>query len=184
MDDYFKDIVKILAFAAGIAALPLMLAFAKLQPPWPPAIEYVSAAFILMAALVMWEWGRGARRVVRRRLMIAGLLLTIIGAAAYLALYSMFVVPMPSGDRLIKGLACTSNALRVFADSCPFLTANQMETAEFNPETLWTLPSILQVRMMLVAAWLCFTAGLVAFVGAVVAGRPTARPASPSKPAV
>lgn len=177
MDGYLKDIAKILAFAAGVAALPLMLAFAKLQPPWPPAIEYVSAAFVMMAALVMWEWGRSARRSVRRGLMIAGMLLTVLGAGAYLPLYSMFVQLVPdSGDRLIKGLTCMPDAQRIFPGHCPFLTSDDIASAEWDVERLWTQGSILQVRMMLVAAWLCFTAGLVAFVGAVVVGRPVSRP--------
>ena len=92
MDQYLRDLIKILGFAAGVATIPLIVAFAGLQPPWPPAVEYVSAVFILMAALVMWEWGRGAKRGARRRLIVAGMALTIIGIGAYLPLYSLYVV--------------------------------------------------------------------------------------------
>jgi len=180
MDGYLKDIAKTLGFAAGVAALPLIVAFAKLQPPWPPAIEYVSSVFVLMAALVMWEWGRKAKRAIRRRFILAGMVLTVIGIGAYLPLYSMYVQAEPStGERVIKGAVCTPDALLIFPRQCPQLPSEALPAAEWDATRLWTQDSILEVRMMLVAAWLCFTAGLVAFVGAVVAGRPTIKKAVP-----
>jgi hypothetical protein len=180
MDEYLKDIAKTLGFAAGLAALPLFVAFAKLQPPWPPAIEYVSSVFILMAALVMWEWGRNAKRAVRRRFILAGMALTVIGIGAYLPLYSMFVQVEPStGERIVRGMVCTPEALLIYPRQCPQLPSDALPSVEWDATQLWTQASILQVRMMLVAAWLCFTAGLVAFVGAVVAGRRTGKKAAP-----
>ncbi|MBO9623928.1 MAG: hypothetical protein J7500_14560 [Sphingomonas sp.] len=176
MDEYLKDIAKTLGFAAGVAALPLIVAFAKLQPPWPPAIEYLSSVFILMAALAMWEWGRNAKRVVRRRLILAGMALTMIGIGAYLPLYSMFVqVEGSTGERIIKGMVCTPDAFLIYPQQCPQLPSEALPSVQWDATQLWTQNSILKVRMMLVAAWLCFTAGLVAFVGAVIAGRPTGK---------
>lgn len=178
MDSYLKEIVKVLAFGAGVATLPLIAAFATLQPPWPPAIEYVSAVFIVMAALAMWEWGRGASRVVRRRLVIAGMVLTVGGIGAYLPLYSQYVVTVPaSHERLVRGTDCTPAARAVYRD-CPDPSDREVAEAEWDAERLWTRASILRVRLELVAAWLCFTAGLVAFVGAVVAGRRVPRAAA------
>ena len=173
MDQYLKDLVKILGFAAAVATIPLLVAFARLQPPWPPAVEYVSAVFILMAALAMWEWGRAARTGVRRRLMIAGMVLTIVGITAYLPLYSLYVVDVPnSKERLIRGTECTADARILYRDSCPDLPSEALSSAEWKPEVLWTSGSIMRVRLGLVAGWLGFTAGLIAFVGAVIAGRP------------
>lgn len=176
MDQYLKDIAKVLGFAGGAATLPLIAAFANLQPPWPPAIEYVSAVFILMAALVMWEWGRATRRTARRRLIVAGMLLTVIGIGAYLPLYSLYVEAIPgSGERVVKGMTCTPEARQVWPGKCPHLPPDALPSAEWDASLLWTAGSIMGVRLMLVAAWLAFTAGLVAFVGAVIAGRPIAR---------
>ena len=177
MDEYLKDLLKILAFAASVATIPLLVAFAGLQPPWPPAVEYVSAVFILMAALAMWEWGRAAKTGVRRRLIIAGMVLTVAGIGAYLPLYSLYVVDVPnSKERVVRGTECTANARLLYPDSCPNLPPEALPSAEWNPETLWTSGSIMRVRLGLVAGWLGFTAGLIAFVGAVIAGRPVRRP--------
>jgi len=176
MDQYLKDLLKILGFAAGVATIPLIVAFAGLQPPWPPAVEYVSAVFILMAALVMWEWGRDAKRSVRRKLIIAGMALTVIGIGAYLPLYSLYVVDVPgSKERVVRGTECTANGRLVYPDDCPNLPPEALPSAEWDANYLWTSGSIMRVRLGLVAAWLGFTAGLIAFVGAVIAGRPVSR---------
>lgn len=176
MDDYLKDLLKVLAFAAAVATIPLIAAFARLQPPWPPAIEYVSAVFIMMAALVMWEWGRAAKRTKRRGLIIAGMALTILGIGSYLPLYSLFVQNVAnSEERVIRGTQCTRDAQLVYKDACPSLPPDALPSAEWNADYLWTSGSIMRVRLALVAAWLFFTAGLVAFVGAAVAGRRMSR---------
>jgi hypothetical protein len=173
MDQYLKDLLKMLAFAAAVATVPLIVAFAGLQPPWPPAVEYVSAVFILMAALVMWEWARAARREARRRLIVAGMALTIIGIGAYLPLYSLYVENVPdSNERVVRGTVCTANARLVYPDQCPNLPPEALPSAGWNAQYLWTSASIMRVRLGLVAAWIGFTAGLIAFVGAVIAGRP------------
>jgi hypothetical protein len=176
MDRYLKDLLKILGFAAAVATVPLIVAFAGLQPPWPPAVEYVSAVFILMAALVMWEWGRAAKRGVRRRLMIAGMALTLIGIGVYLPLYSLYVEDVPgSEERVVRGTECTENAKLVYSNQCPSLPPDALPSAGWDAQYLWTSASIMRVRIALVAAWIGFTAGLIAFVGAVVAGRPVTR---------
>lgn len=173
MDSYFKDIARVLLFAAGAATLPLIAAFAGLQPPWPPAVEYISAVFILIAALVMWEWVRGARRVIRRRFILAGLTLTIVGIGAYLPLYSLYVLPIPGSKiRVVKGTECTRRAQLVYPNDCPNLSRDALRDAEWEANVLWTPGSIMRIQMMLVAGWLAFIGGLIAFIGAVIAGRP------------
>ncbi|GAA3894753.1 hypothetical protein GCM10022276_12350 [Sphingomonas limnosediminicola] len=173
MDQYLKDLLKILAFGATIATIPLIVAFAGLQPPWPPAVEYVSAVFILMAALAMWEWGRAAKRASRRGLMILGMALCTIGIGAYLPLYSLYVVDVPdTKDRVVIGTECTASAKLVYPLDCPHLPLEALPSAEWKAQRLWTSTSIMRVQLALVAAWISFTAGLMAFVGAVIAGRP------------
>jgi len=164
MDQYLKDILKILGFAAGVATIPLIVAFAGLQPPWPPA------------ALVMWEWARAAKRGIRRRLIIAGMVLTVIGIGAYLPLYSLYVVNVShSKQRVVRGTVCTANAKLLYSNDCPDLPPEALPQAGWNADYLWTSGSIMRVRLGLVAGWLGFIAGLMAFVGAVIAGRPLTR---------
>ena len=172
MENYLKDLIKLLGVGASFAAIPLFLAFADLQPPWPPAIGYLSAAFVLIAALIAWEWVRKSRRSLRRGFIIAGLLLTLIGIGGYLPVYSLYVETVPeTGDRVVTGLECTEPAKLVYPDQCPELSLDALRGAEFDSEMLWTRTSVMQVRMMLVGFWLLFNFGLIGLLGAVLAGR-------------
>jgi hypothetical protein len=176
MDAYFRDLLKVLALAAALATIPLIAAFARLQPPWPPAVEYVSAVFIIACALVMWEWVRGARRWVRRAFIIAGLVLILGGTMAYLALYSSYVTDDPdSGTRVVRGSVCTPDAQELYSRTCPDLPEEALREAGWNAELLWTRGSIRSSQLSLVAAWLAFITGLIAIIGASVAGRPMSR---------
>ncbi len=176
MDAYFKDLLKVLALAAALATIPLIAAFAKLQPPWPPAIEYVSAVFIVACALIMWEWVRRARRSLRRIFIIAGLVLILGGIGTYLPLYSSYVTDDDdSPTRVVRGSVCTPEALELYGSQCPDLPNDALREAGWNAELLWTRNSIQSSRLWLVGAWLAFITGLIAMIGASVAGRAMGR---------
>lgn len=167
-----KRIFDVVGIGGGAAALPMLAAFADLQPPWPPAIAYVSAAMILMAALFAIEWGRNSKQAFRRRLIIGSALTTIIGLFAYLTLYSLFVEAVPGADvRIIKGYECTREAMLVYSEACPNLGGKELRGAAWHAENLWTRESITFIRISLTACWLLFTAGLIGMVGSVVTGR-------------
>ncbi|KQN18060.1 hypothetical protein ASE89_06970 [Sphingomonas sp. Leaf30] len=172
IDTYLKNLTKVLGVGAGFATIPLLLSLASLQPPWPPAIGYVSAGLVMISALLAWEWTRAARRSDRRRWIITGLLLSLVGLAVYLVFYSMFVETIPGSDvRLILGYRCTADALLVYQAACPDLPRDALRDAEWEPALLWTRASITVVRLLLTFAWLSFVAGLIISTGAVIAGR-------------
>src|SRR5690349_16434584 len=98
METYLRDLAKVLGVGAGFASIPLFASFADLQPPWPPAIGYVSAALVLVAALLAWEWTRKSRLVLRRRWIVTAVLLTLGGLFGYLVLYSLFIEYIPGTD--------------------------------------------------------------------------------------
>jgi hypothetical protein len=174
MTSYLQNLVKVLAIGAAFASIPFFASMAALQPPWPPAIGHVSAALVLLASLLAWEWTRSARRVHRRRWIVAGTLLTLTGLIAYLVLYSMFVETIAGGDeRLVRGYRCTADALLVYGNACPDLPTEALRDAEWDPLLLWTRSSVTMARVLLAISWLVFTAGLIAAVGSVVAGRRT-----------
>jgi CDP-diglyceride synthetase len=172
MEAYLRNLIKVLGIGAAFASIPLFASFAALQPPWPPAIGQVSAALVLLASLAAWEWTRNARRVDRRRWIIVGIVLTLVGLLLYLMLYSLFVETVPGSDiRLVRGYACTADALLVYPNACPDLPSDALRSAEWEPLNLWTRSSVTVVRVALTASWLVFTAGLIVAVGAIVAGR-------------
>ncbi len=176
MDDYFKSLFRVLGIGAAFAAIPLMVAFAELQPPWPPAIGYVSSALVLLSSLAAWEWTRKSSQRARRAWFISAFFLTLIGLGSYLALYSMFIEVMPGTNyRVVRGYECTAEAIAVYKNQCPHLSRDALRDAEWENVVLWTRGSITFVRLGLTFAWLIFTAGLICAVGAIVAGRKMSR---------
>lgn len=172
IDDYLANLLKVLGVGAALAALPFFAALADLQPPWPPAIGFVSAALVLLSSLLAWEWARRARIRNRRLLTLASVAMTIIGLFGYLTLYSLFIEPVPgSSVRVIRGFVCTAEARQVYAASCPDLPRDALRNAEWETTMLWTRASVTEVRLGLTLTWLLFTAGLIGAVGAIVAGR-------------
>ena len=171
MDEYLKNLLKVLGIGASFATLPFFVSLAELQPPWPPAIGGVSVALVLMASLVVWEWTRRSRIQHRRRWILAGIGLTLIGLFCYLLLYSIFIEPMPQGGRVVRGYDCTARALEVYSDLCPDLPRDALQDAEWEAVVLWTRSSVTIARMGLAVSWLIFMAGLITCLGAIVAGR-------------
>ncbi len=169
---YLTGLQKVFGFTGLLAAIPIFVGLAKLEPPWPPGISVVSSALILLSALIAWEWTRRARVRSRRTLILASAILTTVGLIGYLALYSLFVETIPgAGERVIRGYTCTAEARQVYGASCPDLPRDALKDAEWEAVVLWTRSSVTMVRLGLGISWLVFTAGLVGAVGAVVAGR-------------
>ena len=172
IEDYLKRLTGVLALGAAFAAIPLFASLADLQPPWPPAIGYVSAALVLIGALLAWEWTRSARVKYRRRWIIISLLLTLVGLFCYLTAYSLFIENVPATKaRLVRGYECTADAARIYPHDCPDLPQTALRDAGWEAVGLWTRQSVTIARMLLTLSWLIFTMGLITTVGSIVAGR-------------
>lgn len=172
LNAYLKNLVTVLGVGAAFAAIPLFAQLASLEPPWPPAIGTVSAALVLLASLFAWEWARHGRLGNRRRLFLVAAVLTLGGLFAYLLLYSFFVEPVPGAKlRVVRGFVCTADAQRVYQQACPDLPRDALRDAEWEVLALWTRSSVTWARLGLTATWLVFTSGLIAAVGAIIAGR-------------
>ena len=108
MDQYLRDLLKVVGIGGAFALLPALAALAGLSPPWPPAIGGVSALLILVFSLIVWEWVRKSRTAHRRAWILSALVLTLTGLFGYLILYSLFIEPVPGTDeRVIRGFTCT-----------------------------------------------------------------------------
>lgn len=169
-DHFFKELLTVFGYAAAFASIPLFASFQQLQPPWPVAIGYVSSAIILVASVLVWEFGPGLLQGRRRAMLVAAVGLTIIGLFAYLYLYSSFVVPV-GDERYIIGHECNVQTRAVYPQNCPFLGETELARAGYDPGLLFTKSSLTNVRLGLVAAWLVFVAGLMAAVAWAVAGK-------------
>jgi hypothetical protein len=180
-DPFFREIAKTLAFGATFASIPLFASMGDLQPPWPTAVAYVSAALILLGALLARELGRGMTERRRKTMLLLAALLTVLGLFAYLYLYSQLVVPLDNGSRIIRGFACNADALATYPDECPYLTKDDLKRAGYQADLMYTAGSLTAAKLLLVASWLLFTAGLVAAVGWAVARTHAATEQDPNR---
>ena len=168
---YLQNLVKVLGVGAAFASLPFFASLAELQPPWPPAIGFVSAALVLVGALIVWEWNRKTRIRNRRRAILRATAVTVTSLLIYLALFSLFTQPMVDRPREVIGYECTQFALTAYRAPCSEIPGSAIARARGEAERIWTARSITVVRLGLNVAWLSFTVGLIMAMGAVLAGR-------------
>jgi hypothetical protein len=173
LGSYLKAHKAVLSWGSGSASFPLLAYLADLQPPWPPGITPLSTLFVLIAAVVAWEFARNARRQKRRLMILWSLVVAVLAISSYSYAYSRFVdaVPTQPSARVIRGYECTAEAKLVYGTACPALPSDALENAAWEPTELWTRASITNVRLLLALAWLVFTFSVGFTVGAVVAGR-------------
>jgi hypothetical protein len=159
------------AVALACASIPLLAALARIEPPWPPAIAWISAAITVIALLVgrALDLGVSVRR--RRLLIVAAAGAAVAGLFLYLILYAGFVMTVPGGGRIILGYQCNEMGQILYPDACPNLGPDILQTAEWDPANLFTASSILVVRIALVASWLMLLLGLAAAAGWAIAAR-------------
>jgi hypothetical protein len=166
----FKDLLKefrglSLWAVGGAVAVPFAAALAALSPPWPPSIVLVTAIAELVTLIYVYHFLRKVRRKsIDRILAVSGLLWVLIGAT-YLATVSLYTYEIPTTkERFVKGFQCASDAAAVFREKCPDLGLDEIKTAEYDADRLWTARSIAIMRLTLVALWLSAFAALSALV--------------------
>jgi hypothetical protein len=95
--------------------------------------------------------------------------LLCISSIVYLVIVSQFTFTEPLTKlRDVKGFVCTSDALIVYRDLCPWLHDDQLMGAEWDASRLWTLWSITVVRVLLVTFWALSFTSLSSLIGSFV----------------
>jgi hypothetical protein len=150
--------------------LPTAASRVDLTPPWPPGIVLTSALLQLIVAVVTFQLlGRASRSVISRFLAATACALVIFSSAYLVAVSQLTFIGGPAKERLVKGLTCSADALRLpdFAKDCPLLTEDLIGRAE-HVDQLWTTTSVTEARIILVGLWYLalatFSACLVAFI--------------------
>lgn len=136
------------------ATAPFVASLIDFDPPWPRGIVPATAILELVALAVVFQLLSKASR----KAISATVTLSAVGFAVsvlmHLFLYSLLVFYVDTtGERFIRGLSCTSTAELVFTASCPLLNSDEISTAGWEAERLWTMRSIALARMLLVASW-------------------------------
>jgi hypothetical protein len=140
---------------AGALALPPVAAAGSLTPPWPPAVvvltvvSQVTSFALASQRLAVVTRGTASRVAVGLAIGLGVL------ACMYLLSVSRYTYQTPTTkERWAAGFVCTADARAVFGDKCPNLGIDELRSAEYEAERLWTRESITIVRVGLVVLWL------------------------------
>ena len=138
----------------GSLVIPFAADLADLSPPWPSKIVPVTAVVELLALVLVFHFCREAKpRTVSVVLALSAALFAVSGIA-YLSAVSYFVYEVPTTkERFVKGYECTPDAQLVFENRCPDLGIDELKTAEYESERLWTRRSITVTRTGLATLW-------------------------------
>ena len=169
--DDFKLLLKefrglsVWAVGSGLA-VPFVAAMADFSPPWPPGIVPVTAVVELMTLVIMFQYFKNTARRIVNRVLIISVIFFVIAGLPYLFVLSLYTYQVPvTKQRFVKGYECTIDAKVVFKERCPDLGLDELQTAEYRAERLWTLKSISIIRIILVSAWSMTFAALSSALG-------------------
>jgi TIR domain-containing protein len=138
-----------------VLVLPFVAAALGIAPPWPPGVQFMTAALqaATIVAFLLIVPGLD-RRSMNRYLLAAAATLAVCGSS-FLIAQSAFVFRAPTtGERFVKGFVCSDDAKLVYKAKCPFLGQDEIQGTEFEAERLWTIESIALTRVAIDLLWL------------------------------
>lgn len=135
--------------------------FVELTPPWPDYVTPITCAVVLLVFMYVFLSYRRTSRLRARRDFLRAALCLVTFLIVYLFFDSTFVFEANASDvRLVTGYRCTIEAAEQFAN-CPFLTLDQVASAQFDPDLLWTKSSLSIVRLAIFLNWIGFFCSFV-----------------------
>ncbi len=171
LDDFYELLKKygnILAVGLGSAAILLITHLTSASPPWPPAVLQISAIYQLIALIFVHQFfTENSKSVFDRR--ICSFIIIFVGVSvAYFAANSLLIYSGTNGDRFVKGLICTADALDQFPKSCPILSDSEISTTGYEGEVLWTAVGLMLGRSVVLMLWVFFLTSIVFVVATFV----------------
>jgi len=142
------------ALGSSVAA-PFAVALIHLSPPWPRGILPLTALVEFLILVAVFQLLPRVSRKLAGRFIVFGLTSLFAISTIYLLAFSRFTFEGPTKhETYVKGYNCTVNAALVYGARCPDLGLDELRTAEYEAERLWTRDSIAVVRTALVVLWL------------------------------
>jgi hypothetical protein len=167
--NFITEYRQLVLLGIGGSAVPIAAALFSLTPAWPAGIAGVTAVAQLLVLALIFQLLRSARRRVVNRVMIRSTILLCMLLPIYLLFIALFTYTEPvSKLRFTKGFECTDDAKLVFHNKCPFLGTDEISTAQYEEETLWTAPSVSAMKSLIVIVWLGCFATLSTILGCFV----------------
>jgi ABC-type xylose transport system permease subunit len=138
----------------GSLVVPFAAKLADLSPPWPPGIVPVTAVVQLLALVLVFQFFKTAKRRIINWVLLLSIAIFAVTSVIYLSAVSYCTYEVPTTKaRYVKGYECTHEAQLVFKSQCPDLGLDELGTAEYEAERLWTRKSIAVIRTALVMIW-------------------------------
>jgi asparagine N-glycosylation enzyme membrane subunit Stt3 len=187
--DDFKGLLKeyrgLFTWAAGsAAAVPFAAKLVDLSPPWPKGVVLVTAVVELLVLALVFQFLRTARKRAINWTMTSSVLVLAVVSTVYLLQLSLYTYEVPTtGERYVKGDECTPAAQKVFAEQCPDLGLDELRTAEYAAERLWTRRSVASIRVRLVLLWAASFVALSTALGSFMVYQLRSRRRSRRRPA-
>lgn len=166
--DFVGDFHSVSALSAKAAPLlPLGDLVARVGPPWPPALAFMTSVAQLVVLVLLFQfWHRIGEKRMRRGMIIATAVL-VASFFGYLVLFNVLLVDdIPGGQRAVAGFIVRPEVEPVLGEG--FTARDALEEAEYDPAMIWTRASIAAARTALVAAWLTLFSALTVLLGTFV----------------
>lgn len=166
---FLEQYRKLILWAVGASMVPIFAALFSLTPTWPSGMAGVTAIAQLLVLALVFQLLRSARRRLVSRVMVRSTIILCALLPIYLMLIALFTYTEPlSKMRFTKGYECTEYAKSVSAGRCPFLGLEDIASANYDEEKLWTTVSLSVMKSVIVVAWLGCFATLSVALGAFV----------------
>lgn len=166
--DYFTSFLGIVAAGVASSALVLAASLVKILPAWPGGVLQITAiAQLIVLVFVYQKLEKAPRNRIERTMSIA-LAFLLLTFALYMSMHSMLIFSMPNGEFGTRGFVCTIDAKLLFNDSCPFLQLEQIGTANFEADRIWTPLGLMVSRMTILIFWISAFVSLVNLLAAFV----------------
>lgn len=173
LDEFYsrlRDLRKLWAWIVAAAVLPFLAVLARIAPPWPPAVAYLTSIVCVLAMIVAHQIFRTSSLKSINKLILVCLGVLAVTSVAYLSVLSQFTYDAPGAKvSRVKGFTCTDIGLKSFPAKCPWYGELELRQSEWEAEYLWTTWSIGVVRVALVSLWSAAIMSLsLAFSGFIV----------------
>lgn len=171
LDEFHLHLAQISRVARWVlptaAFTPVVTSLVGLNPPWPNAVGLTAAtcAAVLVTVVAVFQFSDGRRAARVNRLMAIMLALGVTFAAVYFCLFAFFVFKPANGAAFSKGYVCTAEALQVFGARCPWLDIDELKSVAYEESRLWTIQSIVSVKIGLLFSWFGMFMALSAYLG-------------------
>jgi hypothetical protein len=159
----------------GVFAAPIICAIAKLAPPPGMSLVVVTTFLQLCCAMLVFAFtSKAATRTLYRAMKVSAVGFCVMAALTFL-LETTFTVPIGNSTRrVVAGYDVRPEVNSIL--TATFQAKDALKGYNYDPNKVWTDPSVLAVQVALVSAWIATFLLLTVFVGSFLLLRKNGNP--------